>query len=547
MNGREAGLSADDLPRPIVGGFLSGRPKTLAALLDERARIHPDRVMLCQDDEELSYSAVAQLSQNAAAVLRAGGLRSGSRFAVLSEHTISLWVVLLGAARIGAVPVLVNTRLAQPEIEVILEDAECSLVLYSQSYSDSAEKLWQGLDARPADIVDLQSMVSEFADIGRPARAAAHQRPAPEDDLVQLYTSGTTGLPKGVRTSNANMIELLTLVHTELPHFGPESVHLVAAPPFHIAGYGYALAGLMGGAQTVLVPEFDPTEVARIIEDRRCTNTLLVPAMLQALLDTPSTDAYDLSSIRSILYGGSPMSEALMRRVVQRFEADLTQAFGLTETTGFATLLRFDDHRRGLAARPGSTDAAILSSAGYPVPGCELAVVDDRGARRDEGQPGEVLVRGPLVMAGYWNRPDANASVLDDAGWFHTGDVGYLEGGRLFLVDRLGDKIVTKGENVFPGEIERILAELPAVSEVAVVGVPSEEYGEMLCAVVVLSAGRSLTLGDVQDACRDRLAGFKLPRRLEISDSPLPRTPSGKVQRRLVREPFWESEARRIN
>lgn len=512
---------------------------TVCGRLEERSRLHPERVMYRVGEHVVTYGEMGRRAVDVAAGLTAAGLARGDRIAVLAEQTLQAWQLIFGCARAGVVPVLLNFRLTPDELTFITADGGCRMLLSTPLFGPLAA----AISVEPAvERQDLASFISGCVG-GEPPDVDV----LGSDDLVQLYTSGTTGLPKGVRITHDNLWHLSQAASSELAGFAADSVHLVAAPLFHVAGYAYGLGGLATGSPSVLIPLFDPVAVVQAIETYRCTNSLLVPAMLQAIVEHPGTGTADLSTMRGILYGGSPMSEALMRKVAGRFRCGLSQTYGLTETSGFATLLRFDDHEAGMTAQPGSTEAARIASAGYAVPGCEVAVVSEDGGMVGDGSPGEVVVRGPLVMAGYWNRPEANAAQLDSDGWFHTGDIGYLQDGYLFLVDRLNDMVVTKGENVFPGEVERVLAEHPAVLEVAVIGVPDEQFGERLSAVVVLRTGQALTVLEMQEFCRPHLAGFKIPRSLEIVAHPLPRTPSGKVLRRVVREPFWGGHDRQIH
>lgn len=512
---------------------------TVGDRLAERSRLHPHRVMYRVGEDVRTYGDMGRRTVEVAAALHFAGLTKGDRIAVLAEQTLEAWELIYGCARIGVVPVLLNFRLTPAELSFIVADGGCRMLLSTTLFAPLAA----AIDLKPE--VERQELAALVG--GCTAGQAPDADVAGSDDLVQLYTSGTTSLPKGVRITHDNLWHLSQAASSELAGFAADSVHLVAAPLFHVAGFAYGLGGLATGSPSVLIPLFDPVAVVQAIETYRCTNGLLVPAMLQAIVEHPGAGVADVSTMRGILYGGSPMSEALMRKVAGRFGCGLTQTYGLTETSGFATLLRFDDHEAAMAAAPGTAAAARIASAGYAVPGCEVAVIADDGAPVDGGVSGEVVVRGPLVMAGYWNRPEANAAQLDAEGWFHTGDIGYLQDGYLFLVDRLNDMVVTKGENVFPGEVERVLAEHPAVLEVTVIGVPDEEFGERLTAVVVLRSEQALTLAEMQEFCRPHLAGFKIPRSLEIVAEPLPRTPSGKVLRRVVREPFWAGRERQIH
>jgi acyl-CoA synthetase (AMP-forming)/AMP-acid ligase II len=310
---------------------------------------------------------------------------------------------------------------------------------------------------------------------------------------------------------------------------------------FHIAGYGFGIGSLAVGSPMHLLDQFDPAVTLDVIERHSITHSLLVPAMLQMVVAAPNAGRTDTSSLRGLLYGGSPMSVSLMRSVTDVLGCAMTQAYGMTETTGIATLLRFDDHARGLAH---DSDVAVdrLASAGRPVLGTSLRIdaPDGTGA-------GEILVRSPMVMSGYWERPDETSATLEDGGWLRTGDIGRLDPvGYLHVVDRKKDLVITKGENVFPGEVERVVVEHPAIVEAAVIGVPDAAYGEALCAVVEVVEGMRISLADLQEHCRGRIAGFKVPRHLEVVEL-LPRTPSGKVLRREIRDRYWADRARQVN
>ncbi len=510
---------------------------SLPELLATRARIHPERPALvdARTGATLSYGELHRSANAVADRLAGEGIRAGDRITLLCDQTIDAWQVLYGAMSAGAVPVLANWRLAPGEIAAIVADSRSTEVLSTSRWSELAEGVADGLGL-PAR--STRELVTGSGD----AAGTAAPRVRPDDIAVQMYTSGTTSLPKGVCSTHLNLLALLDTLSSELPGFAADSRHLVAAPLFHIAGFGFGIGPLAVGAPAVLLGEFDPAAVLDAIEQHHITHSLLVPAMLQAVVGVPGSSGRDTSSLRGILYGGSPISRALLEQVDAVLGCPLTQAYGLTETSGIATMLRFDDHRRGLDAAEDATEAVRLASAGRPIPGTEVRVADP-----DATGAGEVLVRSPMVMQGYWQRPDADARAIDPDGWFSTGDIGRIDDkGYLFLVDRADDKVVTKGENVYPGEVERVLAEHPAVAEVAVVGVPDDEHGELLCAVVAAVPGTRPDLDELQSWCRGRLAGFKLPRRLELV-AELPRTPSGKVLRRVVREPFWADHDRRVN
>jgi acyl-CoA synthetase (AMP-forming)/AMP-acid ligase II len=513
---------------------------TLPGLLRDRGEIHPDRAALVDaaSGRGRSYCELAADAERIAGTLEAHGARPGDRVVLLADHTIDAWQVLAGMSRAGVVPVLLNWRLTDDDLVWLVDDARARLVL-------STER-WHDLGARVAERAGAQHLSTvEVADAA--AAPTALPLPAPDDVAVQMYTSGTTGLPKGVCTTHRNLMALLDVLTGELPGFASDARQLVAAPMFHIAGYGFGVGSLAVSTPMHLLDQFDPVTTLEVIERHAITHTLLVPAMLQMVVAAPNAGRTDTSSLRGLLYGGSPMSVSLMRSVTEVLGCLMTQAYGMTETTGIATLLRYDDHARGLAAGTDAdgTDADVavdrLASAGRPVLGTSVRI-----DAPDETGAGEILVRSPMVMAGYWQRPDETAATLVD-GWLHTGDIGRLDAdGYLHVVDRKKDLVITKGENVFPGEVERVVVEHPAVVEAAVIGVPDAAYGEALCAVVEVRDGSTLDLADLQEHCRGRIAGFKVPRHLEVVEV-LPRTPSGKVLRRVIRDRYWADRTRQVN
>jgi long-chain acyl-CoA synthetase len=367
------------------------------------------------------------------------------------------------------------------------------------------------------------------------------QPSGPDDVAIQLYTSGTTGLPKGALTTNRN---LLTVVDGASPlwSFDAESVNLVAMPLFHIAGSGWALAGLYNGAETILQREIDPATILSAIAAHRVTNAILVPAVLQMVLNSPGADDTDFTSLRKVVYGASPITETLLVRALKTMGCEFHQAYGLTETTGEICGLQARDHD------PGGPRAHLLRSVGTPAPWARVRVVDpETGEDRPPGEPGEVWVQGPSVMQGYWKQPDKSAETITADGWCKTGDIAYFDtDGYLFLYDRRNDMIVSGGENVYPIEVENVLAAHPAVADVAVVGVPDDRWGETVKAVVVTAPGAEVSDQELISFARERLAHYKCPTSVDHIDA-LPRNPSGKVLKRELREPYWAGRDRRIN
>jgi long-chain acyl-CoA synthetase len=362
-----------------------------------------------------------------------------------------------------------------------------------------------------------------------------------DDVAFQLYSSGTTGRPKGVMLSNSNFFGLLPLAK-DMWEIGPDAVNLVAMPLFHIGGGGWATAGMYEGATSVIVRELDPAALVRLIPERRITHAFLVPAVIQFMLGVPGVEEADFSSMRVVVYGASPISEAVLAKAVETFGCKFWQAYGLTETTGAVVNLPPEDHDLS------GPDRHRLRSCGKAGPGVELRIVDPAtGEDMALGEVGEIWIRSPQVMKGYWNQPEASADAIAGDGWFRSGDAGYLDAdGYLYIHDRVKDMIVSGGENVYPAEVENVLMSHPAIADVAVIGVPDDRWGETPKAIVVLASGADVTEEDIIDFSRERLAKFKCPTSVDFVDS-LPRNPSGKILKKDLRAPFWEGRERFVS
>ncbi len=432
-------------------------------------------------------------------------LEPGARVGVVAANTRAHAEAWLGVPAAGGVVVSLNYRLAPEELRVIAEDAQLSMLVTDQDVDLGCERVdWDDLLAGPP----------------RPPRDL------PPDTLAAIsYTGGTTGRPKGVMLSHGNLVanaqhNLVATGHRA----GQRWLHV--CPMFHVAGIANLLACTWAGADQMLLPRFDAAAVLEAIERERITHTVLVPTMLGMLLAAPGADDADLSSLRHVQYAASPISAELQRRVLERLpDCDVAQFYGMTEAAPTVTHLSGEDHRRG---------GERLASVGVPVPGVEVEV---RG--------GELWVRGPNVMLGYWNRPDETAGALVD-GWYRTGDVVTQDrDGYLYLLDRAKDMIITGGENVYSLEVEAALLRHPAVAEAAVFGVPDDRWGEAVHAVVV--PREPVTADALLEHCRDRIAGFKLPREIDLRDEPLPKSGPGKVLKTELREPFWAGRERRVS
>ncbi len=482
---------------------------------------------------ERSYAELDERSSRVAQALRAAGVEPGDRVLVLDRNGIEFFEVLFGAVKAGAVVTPVNLRLTPAEIAVIVADSGARLMVAGSPLAALAAAATAGTDVR---VVETGDEYEAWL-----AAAPADDPQAPEDDdtvVLQLYTSGTTGVPKGVLLCNRNLDALTK--GADLMEYGPDAVTLLAMPFFHIGGAGPGLLGLYAGARNVVVPEFEPVTVLDTLEKERVTTAFLVPAALAMLAAVPGAADRDWSALESLSYGASPITAASLKTILATFKAPMMQVYGMTETTGAIVQLAPEDHD------PGGPREHLLRSAGKPYDWVELKIVDPAtGDELPAGEVGELLVRTDAVTPGYWHKPEETQAALG-GGWLHTGDAGYLDDeGYLFLTDRIKDMIVTGAENVYPIEVENVLASHPAVADVAVIGVPDERWGETVKAVVVPRRGVDLDPDELLAWSRERLAGFKRPRSIDVVDA-LPRNPSGKILKKELRAPYWEDAGRSI-
>jgi long-chain acyl-CoA synthetase len=517
---------------------------TVAAMLRHWAAVTPDAPMLTTGDVTLTWDEVYRRARQVSRALDAEGVGPGDRVAFLDRNGSEYFEVFFGCALLSAVSVAVNWRLAPGEMAAIVEDARTRVLFYGADYADAVKEML-------ALVTSVHTWVplEEFAvwrEAG-PADPAADPgvEPRPQDVVTQLYTSGTTGLPKGVMLSASNFSTMLE-VAGDVFEIAPDTVSLVAMPLFHIGGTGWAISAMSQGGHSVIVRDLDPVTVLRVIEQHRVTEAFLVPAVLMMLLATPELADTDVSSLRTIFYGASPISEAALVRSMAALGCDFTQVYGLTETTGAITGLVPDDHD------PAGPRSHLLRSAGKPFAHVELRIVDaTNGEEVATGEVGEIWTRSAQNMLGYWEKPAETRSVLSEEGWFRTGDAGWLdEEGYLFLYDRIKDMIVSGGENVYPAEVENALLAHPDVADAAVIGVPDDRWGETVKAIVVPApeapADRALLAADILAATRDRLAHYKCPTSVDFVDV-LPRNPSGKVLKRELRRPYWPEGERNIH
>jgi long-chain acyl-CoA synthetase len=517
---------------------------TEIACLADIVRVHgarrPDTAAIVYDGRTTSYGALDRASSRAANALIAEGVRPQRRIAHLDKSSDLFFDLLFGAAKANAVMVSVNWRLAPPEVLQIVNDAEAEMLFVGAEFFPVIEKI-RGELKTVRKIVALDGSHPDWEPF---AAWRDRQPPAdprlpiePGDTAVQFYTSGTTGLPKGAELTNRNFTAMMPLWTKEWL-LAPGVPNLVCLPMFHIGGAGWGIAGLFSGATNHVVREFIPAQILEIVQRERLQVMLLVPAMILFLVQAPQMSETDLSSLRLIVYGAAPIPAALLRQAMAIFPCGFQQVYGLTETTGAITLLPPKDH--------DPNDAKKLLSCGYAQKGVELRIVGDDGKDRAPGEVGEIAVRSPQVMGGYWKLPEATARAVQ-GDWFFTGDAGYLdEAGYLYIYDRVKDMIVSGGENIYPAEVESALFGHPAVADVAVIGVPDERWGEAVKAVVVKKPDAELTPGELIGWARERIAGYKLPKSVDFIDA-LPRNPTGKILKRELRKAYWGDRERQVN
>ena len=521
--------------------------ETLGDITREHARSQPDKAALTYvegaiDEAHRSWSfAELDVESNIIAnALLEAGIEPGQRIAYLDKNAPEYFLYLLGGAKVNAVSVAVNWRLAIPEMEYILNNSEARVLLVGEEYLPALAEMT--LEFAETIVVLGDPGGSGYPTFEQWLAAAAETDPhipvAPEDVCYQLYTSGTTGLPKGVEITHANFMHAMT-ASMEAQEFTADSLNLVCMPLFHISGSGWGLIGMYFGASSVMLRDVNLDLILDVIPQFGVTHALFVPAVLQFLLALPKCRETDFSSMKNITYGASPITEAVLVDGMETFGCDFIQVYGLTETTGGVTCLPAEDHD------PGGPRAHLLRSCGRAIANHEVAIYDaETKAPVADGQVGEIWIRGPQIMRGYWKNPEATADSILADGWFRSGDAGFMEDGYLFIHDRVKDMIISGGENIYPAEIENVLMQHDGIADAAVIGVPSDRWGETVKAIVT-RADESLTEQAVMEYCRKKLAGYKCPTSVDWMEA-IPRNPSGKILKVELRKPYWAGKDRQV-
>ncbi len=507
------------------------------------AREQGDAPALIFGGRVMSHAELHERSNRCAQGLMAMGVKPGDRVAVMSKDSDDLFVLIFGIAKARAVYLGINWKLAAPEVRFILEDSESVVLFAGEDFHEMAAQLKPEIP-RLREVVALTGRREGWKDFKTWCGAQSPVDPAcggGEDEVfAQMYTSGTTGNPKGVQLVNRSLFEVLRAYEERdgAPWIGWNSndVGLGNFPSFHIAGLWWAISTLTAGGSYAVMAEWDPSEALRLIETEGVTKAFLVPAMIQMMLVDPACPKTDFSGFGPMIHGGAPMPQAILDRSVKVIPCEHIQIYGLTETGAMATCLREAEHREKPERR---------ASVGRPCPGVRVRILDPDHQELGPRQIGEICIHSRANMLGYWKREDATRAMLVD-GWIHTGDAGYVdEDGFVYICDRIKEMIIYAGENVFPAEVESVLGQHPAVSEAAVFGVPDDNWGELVRAVVVLHPGAEATPSQIQQFAREHLAGYKVPQTITFAPS-LPRTASGKIQRGKLRAPFWEGRSRPI-
>jgi len=507
--------------------------------------LNRDGVAVRFEDRTRTFAELADRVARLSAALQGLGVRRGERVAALSLNQDRYIEIFLGVAWAGAVVVPLNIRWRLNENEDVIRDSTPKILIVDAAF------VAQGLEiARKIDGLRLV-----YADDG-PAPAGAMEdyerllaatSPGSEAEVSDtelagiFYTGGTTGRSKGVMLSHRNLMSNARNMLAERPRDG-DTVYLHAAPMFHLANAGAMYMHLLAGGSHAVIRAFSPEAVAKAIERFHVTDVLLVPTMIQMFVDDPEVAKYDLSSLRSVTYGASPISEAVLDRAMAKLPGvEFVQAYGMTELSPCATVLLWRDHIGEGRAK------GRHRSGGRPALMVDVRIVDPLDRPVLPGVVGEIVARGETVMMGYWERPEETRKALVN-GWMHTGDAGYMDkDGYVYIVDRIKDVIVTGGENVYSAEVENCLAQHPAVAQCAVIGAPSDRWGEAVHAIVMRRPGATVSADDVIAFCRERIAGYKCPRSVTIQDEMLPMSGAGKILKRELRKPYWEGRTRQVS
>jgi len=523
----------------------SEEPTNLAEMVRMRAKTRRDAVACEFEGRQTTFAEFDRKTNRVANALIAMRVKPGERIAYLGKNSDVCFELLLGAIKANVVMAPVNWRLAGPEVAFIVEDCKAPVLFVGPEFVTLVRNIKDKLPG-VRTVITTEGGAPEWQDFAAWRDAQSADDPnveiSPKDIAVQLYTSGTTGKPKGAMLSHANFLNLVQsgneAERPEWNKWSSDDVSLVAMPMFHIGGSGWGVMGLYHGARAVIAREFDPTRVLDFFEQSGITKLFMVPAAMQFVVRQPRARQVDFSRLKYMLYGASPIPAALLKECIEVFKCGFVQLYGMTETTGAIVALPPEDHVEGLER---------MRSAGKALPGVELAILDACGNKLPPRQVGEIATRSSSNMVGYWNLPEATAQTLTTDGWLRTGDAGYMdEDGYLYIHDRIKDMIISGGENIYPAEVESALSDHPDIAEAAVIGVPDDKWGEAVKAIVVMKPGKTANATDIINFARERIAGYKTPKSVDFVEA-LPSNPSGKILRRNLRDHYWAGKEKQVN
>jgi long-chain acyl-CoA synthetase len=493
----------------------------LAANLPHNATEHPDRVVIRLGDKTVSYRDLDESSARVAGLLASRGVVPGQPVGIMLPNVPEFAAVYYGVLRAGGVVVPMNPLLKAREIAFYLDDSGAPLIF---AWHTTGDEVAAGAARASAEVVmvDPVSFADQLAGVS-PAWPVVDR--AEDDTAVLLYTSGTTGRPKGAELTHENLINNVAVTRSDLLEVGPNDVIFGGLPLFHSFGQTCTLnAAISAGASLSLLPRFDPKQALALLADHHATVFAGVPTMYSALLAVPDRADADLSALRVCISGGAAMPVEVLHQFEDAFGCTVLEGYGLSETSPVACFNHPDRERKA-------------GSIGTPIRGVEMRVVDTSGEEVPQGEVGEIAIRGHNIMKGYWNKPEATAEVLSADGWFRTGDIGRMdEDGYYYIVDRKKDLIIRGGFNIYPREIEEVLYEHPEVAEAAVIGVPHPQLGEEVAAAVALKPGATITTDQLRDYVKGQVAAYKYPRVVWFVDT-LPKGPTGKILKREIKVP----------
>ncbi|MCL5266410.1 MAG: long-chain-fatty-acid--CoA ligase [Chloroflexi bacterium] len=515
----------------------------LAYMHRRNAKLYPDKPAIIYGERRVTFGQLEDRINRLVNVLHAKGVKKGDRIAILAKNCIEYFEVYGSAEKGGPIIVPLNFRLQPHELAHLLNDCGACVLFVEAEYVDVIESI------RPQipfvkHFIAIRSDAPGYENYESLLSAASAEDALVEigdDDVAYIiYTSGTTGLPRGAMLTHRGQAQDARAMTLELG-IVPNDVYLGVMPFYHIGGRALALSHFYRGCTNVVMRDFDPEGLLRLIQAERVTCVQVVPTMIAFALDLPNVRDFDLSCLRTIFYASAPMPVALLGRAIETFGPIFFQAYGQTESGPLLTVLRKDDHL------PDGSEAEVkrLGSCGIPVLDADVRVLNDDGRDVSPGEVGEISARSEWIMVGYWGKPDMTAQTVRD-GWLYTGDMATVdEGGYIYIVDRKKDMIISGGENIYPREIEEVLYRHPAVLEAAVIGTPDERWGEAVKALVVLKSGATATEAEIIEHCKINLASYKKPKSVEFVES-LPKTPTGKILKRELREKYWQGHERRV-